>query len=443
MAVISALLVVAAVTMITASLLQRQDAFLRGVQAAQNRAQAQALLRGGLNLALRLIKEDGERNATTRGDAPWAAPITDARLAATAGGQPVFLGRLEDEQGKLNLRNLVFEGKLYQDGVEELARLCQSLGLRPEVADALAQRMLASLPPPHKAGDGAASARPGEAGRPGLAPFPRSLDELAGAPGVDAGVVARLRPYVTVLPRVTLVNVNTARAEVIAARVPDLSLEQAKALVAQRDAGMWFATEGDFANRLNLPGQQGNPARVAVQSNWFRLAGAARLGSALVPRCFGREKAPDAGDPRPVAGLAPALCRHAPALRAQTWLRSATPRSLAELAGLHRGARDRLRAARDMALAAAPAAADARAPEGGGGGRGGTAGPGRRRRAAGGPWRARARRECLPGLDRPRTGGTGAGADGRLRPDGSGSCAAAAMAAAHTRRLDLMQETIG
>lgn len=283
MAVISALLVVAAVTMITASLLQRQDAFLRGVQAAQNRAQAQALLRGGLNLALRLVKEDAERNATTRGDAPWAAPIADARLASTAGGQPVFLGRLEDEQGKLNLRNLVFEGKLYQDGVEELARLCQSLGLRPEVADALAQRMLASLPPPQNAGDGAASARPGDAGRPGLAPFPRSLDEFAGAPGVDPAVVARLRPYVTVLPRVTLVNVNTARAEVIAARVPDLSLEQAKALVAQRDAGMWFATEGDFANRLNLPGQQGNPTRVAVQSNWFRLAGAARLGSALVP----------------------------------------------------------------------------------------------------------------------------------------------------------------
>ena len=195
--------------MITASLLQRQDAFLRGVQAAQNRAQAQrccarpepgpASDQGGW----RAQRHHARRRA-------WAAPITDARLAATAGGQPVFLGRLEDEQGKLNLRNLVFEGKLYQDGVEELARLCQSLGLRPEVADALAQRMLASLPPPQKAGDGAASARPGEAGRPGLAPFPRSLDELAGAPGVDAGVVARLRPYVTVLPRVTLVNVNTA-----------------------------------------------------------------------------------------------------------------------------------------------------------------------------------------------------------------------------------------
>ena len=193
MAVISALLVVAAVTMITASLLQRQDAFpARGAGRAE-RAQAQALLRGGLNLALRLIRRMASatppRAATRLGRAHHrCAARGHGRRPAGVPGPP------GDEQGKLNLRNLVFEGKLYQDGVEELARLCQSLGLRPEVADALAQRMLASLPPPHKAGDGAASARPGEAGRPGLAPFPRSLDELAGAPGVDAGVVARLRP---------------------------------------------------------------------------------------------------------------------------------------------------------------------------------------------------------------------------------------------------------
>ena len=265
----------------------------------------------------------------------------------------MFLGRLEDEQGKLNLRNLVFEGKLYQDGVEELARLCQSLGLRPEVADALAQRMLASLPPPHKAGDGAASARPGEAGRPGLAPFPRSLDELAGAPGVDAGVVARLRPYVTVLPRVTLVNVNTRRAEVIAARVPDLSLEQAKALVAQRDAGMWFATEGDFANRLNLRATGQSRARgraeQLVPARWRRAAG---VGAGAVPGAAGaRREAVARGALVERRRLMPEIRVLLPALRllsadtplpyalreGKTWLRSATPRSLAELAGLHRG----------------------------------------------------------------------------------------------------------
>ena len=63
MAVISALLVVAAVTMIVASLLQRQDTFLRAVQAAQTRAQAQAVLEAGLGLARQLLREDSRRQA--------------------------------------------------------------------------------------------------------------------------------------------------------------------------------------------------------------------------------------------------------------------------------------------------------------------------------------------------------------------------------------------
>ncbi len=281
MAVISALLVVAAVTMIVASLLQRQDTFLRAVQAAQTRAQAQAMLEAGLGLARKRLREDGQHNAATRADGDWAAPIVDTRLQRP-GRDAAFVGRLEDEQGKFNLRNLVFEGRLYQDGVDELLRLCALLGVAPDAGLAIARRILAS-----QAGAGSMGRQP---------PLPRNLDELAGLPGVDAAVLARLRPYVTVLPRVTLVNVNTARAEVIAARVPGLSLEQAKAMVAQRDAGRWFVNDGDFANRLN--GAQGaadgaaasgTPAtrietpRVSVASAWFSLTGAARLGGMVVP----------------------------------------------------------------------------------------------------------------------------------------------------------------
>ena len=282
MAVISALLVVAAVTMIVASLLQRQDAFLRAVQAAQTRAQAQAVLEAGLALARGLLREDGRRQAATRADGDWAAPILDTRLQQP-GRDTAFVGRLEDEQGKFNLRNLVFEGRLYQDSVDELLRLCALVGVTPETGLAIARRML----------DSQAGAFP--------LPPPRRLDELAGVPGVDAAVLARLRRHVTVLPRVTLVNVNTASAEVIAARVPGLSLEQAKAMVAQRDAGLWFVNNGDFANRLasahGAPGVEGQgnrggdtaapPApeapRVAVASGWFTLTGAARLGGTVLP----------------------------------------------------------------------------------------------------------------------------------------------------------------
>ncbi|MFY3934756.1 type II secretion system minor pseudopilin GspK, partial [Achromobacter xylosoxidans] len=145
MAVISALLVVAAVTMIVASLLQRQDTFLRAVQAAQTRAQAQAVLEAGLGLARQLLREDSRRQAATRADGDWAAPIIDTRLQPP-GRDTAFVGRLEDEQGKFNLRNLVFEGRLHQDGVEELLRLCALVGVAPEVGMAIAQRMLDSQP---------------------------------------------------------------------------------------------------------------------------------------------------------------------------------------------------------------------------------------------------------------------------------------------------------
>lgn len=162
----------------------------------------------------------------------------------------------------------------------ELLRLCALVGVAPEVGQAIAERILAAQPgaDPH--------------GR--LAPLPRSLEELAGVPGVDGAVLARLRRHVTVLPRVTLVNVNTASAEVIAAHVPGMSLDQAKAMVAQRDAGLWFVNNGDFANRLstaegaadnanNTAAPRAEAPRVAVASGWFRLDGAARLGGMILP----------------------------------------------------------------------------------------------------------------------------------------------------------------
>src|SRR3712207_6947571 len=45
--------------------------------------------------------------------------------------------------------------------------------------------------------------------------------------GVDAQVLERLRPFVTVLPERTIVNANTAAAEVLAAQVPGLAVSDA------------------------------------------------------------------------------------------------------------------------------------------------------------------------------------------------------------------------
>ena len=50
------------------------------------------------------------------------------------------------------------------------------------------------------------------------------MAELALVRGFDDGVRARLRPFVTALPRFTAVNANTASPEVLAAVVEGLGL---------------------------------------------------------------------------------------------------------------------------------------------------------------------------------------------------------------------------
>ena len=73
--------------------------------------------------------------------------------------------------------------------------------------------------------------------------------ELALVRGFDDNVRARLRPFVTALPRFTAVNVNTAPPEVLAAVVEGLGLDGARALVAQRER-TFFRSPAEFSSRV-------------------------------------------------------------------------------------------------------------------------------------------------------------------------------------------------
>jgi len=289
MAVIAALLIVAAVTTIAAGLMYRQAAYVRSVQSGQTRVALQAALRGGLMLAERVLKEDGAADARTHFGGAWSAPIVDARLEQMRGSRPpapMFTGQLQDEQGKINLRTLVWEGNLNVDRVGRVRRLCQLVGVPPEIADRIALRMLASQSASAdeggEPGEGQDAASGGARLPASSAPMPRSLDDLRNIEGMTDEVIARLRPHVTILPSATLINVNTASAEVLTAWFPQISEGLAKTLVGQRNSGQWFVNGPDFVNRLNLPDLAPNSIRVTVNSNWFTLAGAARLDRSVM-----------------------------------------------------------------------------------------------------------------------------------------------------------------
>jgi general secretion pathway protein K len=113
-----------------------------------------------------------------------------------------------------------------------------------------------------------------------------SVDSLLDIPGYTPEMVARLRPFVTVLPTVSAVNMNTASAEVIAAIVPGMSLSSAQAFVARRQT-VFFHNAGDVQNALRGAGAQivsVDPNQYDVNTNYFLIHGRVQHERAEVDR---------------------------------------------------------------------------------------------------------------------------------------------------------------
>jgi len=294
MAVVSALLIVAAVAVLVTGLFQRQAAAVRSVENEQARIQARWLLQGGLDWARLVLREDARRNSTTRLGELWATPVADTRVTRPGDDRvALFSGRIEDEQGKYNLRNLAKDGVPQPLEIAALDRLCAMLGLPGSLAPKIAVRIASAQSVPGESGTaagagsengsgtGAGGAAPTQ-GRGPMAPMIRTVDDLKGITEVDEKTIEALRPYVTVLPESTAVNANTAPAEVLATVVPGLSLAQARALTEQRNAGTWFNDRADFGNRLANPDITISDSQIVTASKWFMVSGTVTLERAAV-----------------------------------------------------------------------------------------------------------------------------------------------------------------
>lgn len=270
-AVISALIIVAIVAALTTSLFQRQTASTRLVENELARVQARWLLVGGMDWARLMLKEHSRRESTTRGDQVWATPILDTRIERPDDERvAVFSGRIQDEQGKFNLYNLVNRGVPVLEQEQILRRILVALKLPDSLGARIIDLMAASHPPT------AAADTPGAmpaATAPARAPLARGIDDVAAQLGVDETVRAELRRCLTVLPVATNINVNTAPPEVLTAIAPGLSLAQARSMAGERDRGNWFMHNGDFANRLTAAGVKAPAPAVTTASAWFMAQG--------------------------------------------------------------------------------------------------------------------------------------------------------------------------
>lgn len=267
MAVIAAMLVVIAASVLAMALIDGQGRLVRVLSTERHLTQAHWLLRGGLDWSRVILHLDARENATTRLDGLWTQTLADLPVGPADNPRAaLFSGRIEDAQGKFNLRDLATDGRASPAAVASLERLLQWLGRDPALAGALAQRVADSQPEP---------------GRAPVAMGLRSLDDLQGIEGLGLPGVEALRPYAVYLPETVPLNANTAPAEVLGAVIEGLGLAGARDLAAQRDRGLWFVNRGDLVNRLPAL-QASQMRRLDVRSDWFSVAGEVSVGDTMV-----------------------------------------------------------------------------------------------------------------------------------------------------------------
>lgn len=258
-AVVMAMLVVAVAATLVTGAFWRQGVIARQAENELSFAQAKWLMRGAIDWASVILAEDARTSRVDHAGEPWAVPLADTLLNADDGRDPVYLaGIIRDEQAKFNLRNLVGPKGVIPHELEALQRLFALVGVSESLADPIAERVLATVP--------------GEGGRKQVELALGAIDDLLGLEDISAATIERLRPFVTVLPQPTPVNANTAPAEVLAARIENLALADARRLTASRDRA-YFKDRTDVLNRIAELKVKASDAEIAVATQFFSVDG--------------------------------------------------------------------------------------------------------------------------------------------------------------------------
>jgi general secretion pathway protein K len=285
-AVLMALFVAALATMIITGLFYRQFVLLRTIENQQLTSQSRLLLRGALDWGRAILREDANRSQYDALSEPWSQPLAETRLdqlgeTGSLAALATIAGSMEDAQGRFNLRNLVENGQVLERELQTLQRLVTLLQLPEQTADLIALRMVQAMPAPVPDPSGGISDAELRA-RDKPRPLPLMLpQDIAGISGIDPAAVQRLAPYVVVLDERTALNANTAAAEVIAARVPELSLAEARTLVAERDRLSFFNNTGEVRTRLGNKGALVTDSEISTASRFFFIRGEVKLDRAI------------------------------------------------------------------------------------------------------------------------------------------------------------------
>jgi general secretion pathway protein K len=256
---------------LAAAMVAQQQRAIAVESAERARAQAAWVLVGALDWARLVLREDARSGKVDDLGEPWAVPLAEARLStflaadrdapsADSGPEAFLSGQVLDLQSRYNLRNLVDDtGKTLPAEIEVLGRLLLVINLPEDLARRIAEGLALAV----------------QEGAPEAPLLPVTLEQLAWL-GVDSASIARMAPFVTLLPQATPVNVNTASREVLSAAIDGLDLGGAERLIQKRQRTPYKSKE-DIERDLPESLPERPDGRLSVGSGYFEIIGRLRL----------------------------------------------------------------------------------------------------------------------------------------------------------------------
>ena len=280
-AVITALLLTTLAITIVSSLFWQQQVQVRSIENLRLQLQQQWVLRGALDWASLILREDARHSSVDNLDEPWAVTLEETRLDQYLEGSSAdadianatLSGGISDAQARYNLTNLCPKGEIDYAAVAVFARLLSNASFDPALALATAELMAETFRNPEN-GDASDQNQTSQ-----LSIKLTQINDLFAVPGFTPQMFGNLQDLIIFLPEATPVNINTAPAEILAALTDTFSQTDAHSMVKSRDKAS-FRDLADFNNRL--PGKIlfVSPEFASVNTNYFLVNGTIRMARA-------------------------------------------------------------------------------------------------------------------------------------------------------------------
>ncbi|WP_339663960.1 type II secretion system minor pseudopilin GspK [uncultured Psychrobacter sp.] len=232
-ALLTILLLVVSITVVAGAMLASQKIAIRRSGLLFDQNQLLQDIDAGQQLAVTMIRADANLNDTDSTQDIWAKPVPPYTLGTHSIGIEI-----RDEASRFNINNLYQNGAVDSNALAVLQRLLTQLNLAPDIAIAVLDYQDADSEVYQDGGDeSTVYNQQSNSSADNDLPNQRlvNIDQLQNVKGINAEVLAVLRPYITVVPHYLPINMNTASPVLLAALMDGATSQQMQTIVDLRE----------------------------------------------------------------------------------------------------------------------------------------------------------------------------------------------------------------